>query len=220
MTKIASFGAHALDAELMAGPYLIKRNMESGEDFVFVHMTRGERGNKNKSAEEYGKQLESEMKNVAEAMGGRAIWSGYVSGNLPDRETIVKDFMKIIRDEEITTIITHWRGSLHERHILCHDTVTDAVNRLKREGYQVDLYYGENCEDLNGFIPEVYIQFSQEIMDKWLAGLREYELFRGNVLTVPYYDYYTTMAKMRGIEMGILPYSRAFMVAPHQVEEL
>lgn len=220
MGKLASFGAHALDAELMAGPYLIKRKLENNDDFVFVHMTRGERGNKNKSPEEYGKQLEGEMQNVANTMGGTAIWTGYVAGALPDRETIVKDFMKIIKDENITTVITHWRGSLHERHILCHDTVTDAVNRLNNSGYSVDLFYGENCEDLNGFIPELYIQFDQKIMETWIKGLNEYELFRGNVLTVPYYDYYTTMAKMRGIEKGILPYSRAFMVAPHKVEKL
>lgn len=219
MGKIASIGAHALDAELMGGPYAIKK-AKKGEEFVYVHMTRGERGNRNKSPEEYGKQLEKEMVNVAERMGGKAHWMGYVAGQLPSKEQIIKDFKEYIKEENITTIITHWRGSLHERHILCHDAVTMAVNILKREGYDVNLYYGENCEDLNGFVPELYVQFEEEDMDTWLEGLKEYELFRGGVLTVPYYDYYTTMAKIRSIEKGILPYAKAFMVAPHEVENL
>lgn len=219
MSKIASIGAHALDAELMAGPYVIKKAKE-GTDFTFVHMTRGERGNKEKSPEEYGKQLEKEMVNVAEKMGGSAHWMGYIAGQLPSKEQITQDYKDYIKNENITTVITHWRGSLHERHILCHDAVTMAVKQLKNEGYEVDLYYGENCEDLNGFIPELYTQFDEEIMETWLEGLKEYELFRGGVLTVPYYDYYTTMAKIRSIESGILPYAKVFMVAPHEVDTL
>lgn len=220
MTKIAVFGAHALDAELMGGLYCVQRHMEANESFVLVHMTRGERGNKNKTPEEYGKQLEQEIPEVAATMGGKAIWSGYVAGQLPDLGTIVKDFKQIILDEGVDTVITHWRGSLHDRHILCHDAVTAAVNQLNNDGHHIKLYYGENCEDLNGFIPEVYIRITQEALDTWLDGLNHYELFRGGVLSVPYYDYYTTMAKIRGIEKGVLPYSRAFMVAPHVAESL
>ncbi|WP_171015039.1 PIG-L deacetylase family protein [Culicoidibacter larvae] len=217
--RVVSIGAHALDAELMGGPYLIKA-AASGAKCSFVHMTRGERGNKEKSPEVYGKQLETEMAAVAAVMGADAFWIGYPAGNLPSPEQIVLDWMEYLRQEQVTTVITHWRGSLHPRHILCHDTVTEAVVRLRREGMAIDLYYGENCEDLNGFIPQLYIQFDDAVLETWLAGLREYELFRGGVLTVPYYDYYTTMAKMRSIELGILPYAKAFMVSPHEVEVL
>lgn len=220
MEKIASIGAHALDAELMGGPYLIREARDNGAEISFVHMTRGERGNKNKSPEEYGKQLEVEMVNVAEKMGGKSYWMEYVAGQLPDASQMIDDFEKLIEKEGYDTIITHWRGSLHDRHILCHDVVTAAVKRLWAKGKKISLYYGENCEDLNGFIPELYIQFDQDVMDTWIDGLNEYELFRGGVLTVPYLDYYTTMAKMRGIELGILPYARAFMVAPHKVAKL
>lgn len=220
MTKIGVFGAHALDAELMGAPYCIQRHQQNNDDFVFVHMTRGERGNKNKQPAEYGKQLEKEIPEVAKAMGGHAIWTGYIAGQLPELSTIVKDFKQIIIDEHITTVITHWRGSLHQRHILCHDAVTAAVDQLNHDGKNIKLYYGENCEDLNGFIPEIYIQFSQKVFDTWIDGLNHYELFRGGVLSVPYYDYYSTMAKIRGIEKGLLPYARAFMVAPHITTEL
>lgn len=220
MAKILVFGAHALDAELMGGPYCITRHDEDNDDFTFVHMTRGERGNKLKSPVEYGKQLEQEIPEVAKTMGGKSLWTGYIAGQLPSLIEITNDFKKILVDEDADTVITHWRGSLHDRHILCHDAVTAAVNQLNNEGHHIALFYGENCEDLNGFIPELYVKFSQATLDKWIDGLNHYELFRGGVLSVPYYDYYTTMAKIRGIEKGILPYARAFMVAPHSVTEL
>lgn len=220
MKKIVSIGAHALDAELMGGPYMIKAARDEGAVCEFMHMTRGERGNKEKLPEIYGKQLEGEMVEVAKVMGATAEWIGYIAGDLPETEKIIEDWTNYLRDGQFTTVITHWRGSLHERHILCHDTVTAAVNRLRREGVDIELYYGENCEDLNGFIPQLYIQFDQEVMDTWIEGLNQYELFRGGVLTVPYYDYYTTSAKIRSIEMGILPYAKPFMVSPHEVKSL
>lgn len=42
---IMSIGAHALDAELMGGAVAIKYTRE-GHKATFVHITRGERGNK------------------------------------------------------------------------------------------------------------------------------------------------------------------------------
>ena len=120
--KILSIGAHALDAELMGGPYLTKRAQE-GDQVTFVHMTRGERGNKNKSPLEYGKQLESEMVKVAQTMGGQAHWMGYVAGELPSTMQLIEDFSNYIDQSGAEVVITHWRGSLHDRHILCHDVV-------------------------------------------------------------------------------------------------
>ncbi|AHI56173.1 PIG-L deacetylase family protein [Listeria ivanovii] len=219
MKRVVSIGAHALDAELMGGPYLIKA-ASRGDKCTFVHMTRGERGNKAKDPAEYGKQLEKEMQAVAKQMGTDAFWIGYPAGNLPAGEQIIADWMTYLRKEKVTTVITHWRGSLHPRHVLCHDTVTEAVVRLRKEGQNIDLYYGENCEDLNGFISQLYVPFDEEILQTWLRGLREYELFRGGVLSVPYYDYYTTISKIRAIEQSIESYAKTLMHSPHTVEEL
>ncbi|PZG52751.1 hypothetical protein C1909_09260 [Listeria ivanovii] len=98
--------------------------------------------------------------------------------------------------------------------------MTEAVVRLRKEGQNIDLYYGENCEDLNGFISQLYVPFDEEILQTWLRGLREYELFRGGVLSVPYYDYYTTISKIRAIEQSIESYAKTLMHSPHTVEEL
>lgn len=61
MKRVVSIGAHALDAELMGGPYLIKA-ASRGDKCTFVHMTRGERGNKAKDPAEYGSNSKKKCK--------------------------------------------------------------------------------------------------------------------------------------------------------------
>ncbi|KLU62502.1 mycothiol S-conjugate amidase [Peptococcaceae bacterium CEB3] len=222
---IMVFGAHALDAELMGGPVLAKF-CKRGYQGTIVHLTRGERGNPKKPPEVYGKQIEEEMVRVAQGLGAQAVWMGYPAGSLPPLEQIALDICKLIREKKPTVVITHWRGSLHPRHVLTHDAVVEGI-RLAADGkietgskaYKVPhLYFGENCEDLNGFIPQVYIDI-EDTFEEWFAALRNYELFRGGILSVPYEDYYRTMAKIRGIEVG-LKLCRAFMVAPHVQDSL
>lgn len=221
-----SIGAHALDAELMGGPVAIKYTKE-GHKASFVHITRGERGNKKKTPEEYGKQLEIEMPKVAETMGAESIWMGYVAGQLPSQETIQMDLCKLLREEKPDIVITHWRGSLHPRHVTTHDAVLEAVKMAAnaeintgQEPHKVDyVYYGENCEDLNGFIPQVYINI-EETFDQWFEAVSHYELFRANEANVPYQDYYRTMATIRAVEVGNQKLSKAYMIATRTQEYL
>lgn len=216
---VMSIGAHALDAELMGGPAAIKYTKE-GHKATFVHITRGERGNKKKSPEEYGKQLEEEMPKVAEAMGGKSYWMGYLAGKLPSTEEIQMDLCKLLRKEKPNIIITHWRGSLHPRHVMTHDVVLEAIKmaankeiETNQETHLVDyVYFGENCEDLNGFIPQIYIEI-EDIFNQWFKALSHYELFRANEANVPYQDYYRTMATMRAIEVGNQKLSKTYMMA-------
>lgn len=216
---VMTIGAHALDAELMGGAVGIKYARE-GHDTTYVHITRGERGHRYKSSEEYGKQLDIEIPKVAEALGGRAIWTGYVAGQLPSQEQIQMDLCEIIRKERPDIVITHWRGSLHPRHVLTHDAVLEAVkmaanDKIKTESplHQVNyVFFGENCEDLNGFIPQIYIDI-EDSFEQWFEALSNYELFSSGMANVPYRDYYRTMATMRAIEVGNQKLSKAFMIA-------
>ncbi|MDY0406491.1 PIG-L family deacetylase [Virgibacillus sp. 179-BFC.A HS] len=193
---------------------------KEGHMASFVHITRGERGNKKKTPEEYGKQLEKEMPKVASAMGAKSIWMGYVAGQLPSQEKIQLDLCKLLREEKPDIVITHWRGSLHPRHIMTHDAVLEAVKmaadsnvKTGQEPHKVDyVYFGENCEDLNGFIPQVYINI-EETFDQWFEAVSHYELFRANEANVPYQDYYRTMATIRAVEVGNQRLSKAYMIA-------
>lgn len=216
---VMTIGAHALDAELMGGPVAIKYTRE-GHKATFVHLTRGERGHWKKSPEEYGKQLEEEMQKVAKAMGATSHWMGYPAGNLPPKEQMLMDFCRLFRREKPDIVITHWRGSLHPRHVLTHELVLEALKMSADEAIETGqkthvveyVYFGENCEDLDGFIPQFYIDI-EDTFDQWFEALSHYELFRAGKANVPYQDYYRTMATIRAIEIGTQKLSKAYMVA-------
>jgi hypothetical protein len=103
---------------------------------------------------------------------------------------------------------------------MTHDVVMDAVKMAANKNFQTEVaphvvdyvYFGENCEDLNGFIPQIYIEI-EDTFDQWFEALSHYELFRANEANVPYQDYYRTMATIRAVEVGNQKLSKAFMVA-------
>ncbi len=78
---------------------------------------------------------------------------------------------------------------------------------------EIDLLYGENLEDLVGFIPTKYLEMSNEDVDTWFTSLKHYDLFRGEISSVPYEDYYKTMGKVRGLESSCPNFVKAYMHA-------
>lgn len=109
---------------------------------------------------------------------------------------------KYFTDEKVDLVITHWRGSMHPRHIATHDAITEAVKSMRRKGSNVKLMYGETFEDLVGFIPQAYVVLNDEEVDQWFKALNEYRVFRGGVNDFPYQQYYPTNLKVRQIESG------------------
>lgn len=217
--RVVSIGAHSLDAELMGGLTLIDY-AKKGAKCTFVHITRGERGHKTLSQEAYGEQLLQENKVVAEKMGCDSHWMGYLAGKLPPHEEFMQDIKDYLIKESVDLVITHWIGTMHKRHLDTHLAVRDAVAQMQRDGHDIDLFYGENCEDLVGFIPQRYTSHSQEDVDLWFEALRGYEIFRGKVNNVPYYDYYNTSLKVRQIESFHNGYTRAFMYGSKNTDNL
>jgi LmbE family N-acetylglucosaminyl deacetylase len=210
---IAVIGAHAMDAEVMAGG-LIAKATRSGHKATLIHMTRGERGHPFKKPEEFAEQLDQEMIEAARVLGAEVKWLGYSAGNLPIADEVSDKIYQIIMEINPTHIITHWRGSWHPRHVSTHYNVLKAIKMaILRHKFQLKgLYYGENCEDLNGFNPTIYIDIS-DVKDIWFDALTKYELFRlslKNTNIIPYASYYNVISKIRGFEAGV-PYAQAFM---------
>jgi hypothetical protein len=59
--------------------------------------------------------------------------------------------------------------------------------------------FPENWEDPQDFRPEVYIDISDSY-DTWLEAASKYALFRGEVVSFPYRQYYESLATIRGAE--------------------
>ncbi len=62
-------------------------------------------------------------------------------------------------------------------------------------------------------MPEVYLEVTTEDIKLWEEMTGKYALFRGEVVNFPYVDYYRSLARVRGAEVGF-EYATAFML-PH-----
>lgn len=211
--RIVSIGAHPLDAELMGGPMLIKYAGQ-GAGCTFVHVTKGRLTDITATEEEkkaYEDALNDEIKSAAAAMGCDSFSMNYVSAELPSVEEFTKIILEYLRKEKVDCVITHARGTLHPRHYYTYEAVTQAVRILHEEGNPIQIYYGENCEDLIGFTPTVYVSMSEQKVETWFEGLQNYKIFNGKVNDVPYYNYYLSMGAVRAIEAGCHGFVKAYM---------
>lgn len=215
INRVVSIGAHSLDAEILGGPVMLKYARD-GAHCTYIHVTQGRLEDPDASQEAreaYLKELLNQNKQAAEKLGGDTIWLGYVSSDMPTTETFSRRMEDYFLTEKVDLVITHWRGSMHPRHINTYDAVTTAVKRLREKGNPIRLVYGENFEDLVGFIPQAYFTLSQTEVEQWYDGLREYSVFRGEVNDFPYLSYYSTLGKVRQIESNNDGYTVAYMYA-------
>lgn len=213
--RVVSIGAHSLDAELMGGPLMLKYAKE-GAHCTYIHVTQGRLEDPNateKAKAEYLQSLLEQNQRAAKALGGDTIWLGYVSSNMPLTEEFAARLEKYFVDEKVDLVITHWRGSMHPRHINTHDAVISAVKNLRKKGSSIRLVYGETFEDLVGFIPQAYFVLSEEEKEQWFRGLKEYQVFNGEINDFPYIPYYTTNGKVRQIECGSDGFTVNYMYA-------
>lgn len=219
-TSIVVVGAHALDAEAMAGATAAAA-IRKGHRVTFIHLTRGERGDPSKDPEAYGRQLEREMEEAAATIGAECFWPGYLAGRLPDQETLASELAEVFRRCRAEIVITHWRGSWHPRHVQAHWAVVQAVRLMSEMGGTrlPIVLFGENCEDLDGFVPQLYVDVTESVETAWEA-MGKYEMFRksrclgpsGRTVHISYWEYYRTMASIRGIEAGVR-YAQSFKLA-------
>ena len=213
--RVVSIGAHSLDAELMGGPLVLKY-AKQGAHCTLIHVTQGRLEDPAASEEAkqaYLKDLLTMNQKAAEKLGADTLWLGYVSSSMPSLEEFSQQMEHYFIDEKVDLVITHWRGSMHPRHINTHDAVVTAVKRLREKGNPIRLVYGETFEDLVGFIPQAYFTLSQEEIDQWYSAMKEYAVFRGEVNNFPYQQYYPTIGQVRQIESNNSGYTVAYMYA-------
>lgn len=215
-------GAHAGDAENMAGAIVLKHT-QAGHPATIVHMTLGEAGHPNLPPEQYALQRQQEVKTSAGLMGASAIWLPYRDGELPVNDQIKLQVCDLIRQVRPALILTHWKGSIHKDHVATHTIVQEAIfyaalpsihreqpehKVLSEHGMLPEhgalaahrvggVYYPENWEDMDGWRSDVYLDAS-EVWDEYLKVLGSHELMRGGISTFRYYDYYDALGTVRG----------------------
>lgn len=214
--RILSIGGHHLDAELMGGPLLIKYTMQ-GAHCTMVNVTEGRLDRIDATEEEKQQYLENVRKEniaCAKVMGCDCYNMGYTAQTLPSNKEMMDILKSYIVKEGVDCIVTHWRGTMHARHYVTYEVVSQAVLQLRRDGYKIQLLYGENCEDLIGFTPTCYVTLRKEHIDTWFQALSQYSIFNGKVNDMPYEAYYRSLLKVRAVEGGSSHPVKAYMHAP------
>jgi len=206
---ILAIGAHPGDMEVTCGALLAKQ-VKRGDRVVLLHLTAGEGGNPRVSAQEYGKQKKGEAEAAAKVIGAKVIFGTYPDGQLQNSEEARRFLVGVIRQTKPAYIITHWKNGLHKDHIAAHFLTNDAVLLASLEGVKADdpphrgirgIYYTENWEDKTDFSPYLYVDVSDSL-DLWEQSVKQYELIRGGISSFPYFEYYQSLARLRGAESG------------------
>lgn len=206
MSKVyMAIGAHIGDAELTSGCVLATQSLK-GDKIITVALTAGERGNPpGITVEEYRKQKISEAENFAKMLNGEAIVLDYHDGELPDTLEVRLEVARLIRKYKPTMIFTHWINSMHKDHSLTSKIVQDAQfyagidmgNAIDGDRHYAPVYFSENWEDSEGFVPYVYIPCSEEGYELWKEAISKH-WFIMNSKSFKYYDYYTHLTYVRG----------------------
>jgi N-acetylglucosamine malate deacetylase 1 len=212
-------GAHAFDAEVMAGALAAKWTGRGGSA-VLTHVSLGERGHHSKSSEEYAEQKRGEALGAAAILGAEVRFLDQLDTESGDTNRVADELAEIVRDVGPGTVITHWRGSWHPDHVAAyHATMRGLLLAgLKAAGgtsaahAPKALLFGENWEDGEDFRPDTYVDIT-EAYDTWQAAMAAYEIGQVPAPGFPYRDYYSALARMRGCVIGT-GYAEAFRSAP------
>lgn len=205
-------GAHIGDAEVTAGGVVCKYT-RAGHRATFLHLTPGEKGNPKMNHLEYKQQRLAETRRSAAKMGADVMVFDYADGELPVNNEVKLKICDAVRQLKPDIVITHWHGSFHRDHRNCHINAMEGVFWAALPGIARELpahcvnalYYAENWEDPYGYKPDFWIDIS-DVYDQWREALREHALFRGEVASFDYLQYYDGLTAMRGAEVG---YKRA-----------
>ena len=89
--------------------------------------------------ETYLHKVAEESGRAAADLGGDTLWLGYDSNTMPTTDEFAARLEGWFGDEGVDLVITHWRGSMHPRHIATYDAVTQAVKEMRRKGSSIRL---------------------------------------------------------------------------------
>lgn len=216
---VVTVGAHMGDE--VAWGMALAAHKRQGASIGMLHLTPGEKGHPSMQPDEYAAQKHEEARACASVLGAEMWALPYKDGELPCNDEVKFAVADILREAKPKVVITHWHGSMHKDHTNTAKLFPDAQfysalktfeRSLPAHSIQ-SLYFGENWEDLHGYVPEVLLEVTKEDMEVWEEAMTCYALFRGEWETFEYLDYYKALARTRGCE-NRSQYAVSFAVPP------
>ena len=204
MKTILAVGAHTGDAQLTSG-LLLARCAQAGDRIVTLDLTAGERGApKGMSTEEFRAQNIASAKEFADMLGGVSIVFDTPDGELDYSKELAVKICDVMREYQVSTVLYHWKNSMHKDHIAASKLTTDAIFYASLPTFERPLppapirrmLYAENWEDSEGFVPYAYFDVS-DAFPLWKDAVRKLYLTEHS-RDFKYLQYYEGLARMRG----------------------
>ena len=204
MKTILAVGAHTGDAQLTSG-LLLARCAQAGDRIVTLDLTAGERGApKGMSTEEFRAQNIASAKEFADMLGGVSIVFDTPDGELDYSKELAVRICDVMREYQVSTVLYHWKNSMHKDHIAASKLTTDAIFYASLPTFERPLppapirrmLYAENWEDSEGFVPYAYFDVS-DAFPLWKEAVRKLYLTEHS-RDFKYLQYYEGLARMRG----------------------
>lgn len=196
---ILAVGAHAGDMELTCGA-LLARHARMGDRVVLLHLSLGEGGKPGVSAADYGAQKRREAEAAAKALGAEVVFGPYHDSTVPTSDEAARWLAARIAEIKPTTIITHWKNSMHRDHAAAYVLTNNALLFASIAGTKSvkAVYYAENWEDPKGFRPYVYVPVEEQDVDAWRKAVMEYEFTHTAFSGFNYIPFYDGLMMSRG----------------------
>ena len=205
MSTIMAIGAHTGDAQLTCG-MLLARYAQQGDKIITLDLTAGERGApKGVSTSEFRQRNVDSAAEFAAMLGGESlVLDGIPDGELEYSKELAIKIGDIMRKYGVSTVLYHWKNSMHKDHIIANRLTTDAIFFASLPTFERPLppapiknwYYAENWEDSEGFVPYAYFDVT-EAFPLWKDAVRKLWLTEHST-DFKYLQYYEGLARMRG----------------------
>ena len=201
--SVMAIAAHPGDAFFAMGAPVAFATHAGGQGW-FLSLSLGEKGSTKVPLDKYGAAQRQAAEKAAAFLHAKALFLPYLDAEVPINDEAKFAVCDLIREYKPATILTHWKGSWHKDHRACHDIVEDAtfyaglstMTRKDPAHTVSQLYFADNWEDADGFVPDTYLDITA-VFDDWASACSLFPMWRGEN-GFRYNDYYTSLATLRG----------------------
>ena len=199
---IVAIGAHPGDMEICCGAVLAAHRAK-GNKVTIVHLTNSPKFSSQFANKLYFHQLKIEAEDAAATINALVISDIIEKEDFYYSRENINLVIELFRNIQPTCVITHWKKSLVQDHVVTHRLVTEAFDEFntgsQKNGHN-GLFFSEHIEDKIDFEPLIYVDVSN-YMKTWLKMVTCYEDFKqSNGKYIQPVDYYRALAKIRGRE--------------------
>ncbi len=218
--NMMAIAAHPGDAFFAMGAPVALAIHQGGKGSL-LSLSLGESGSATITPSQYGKAQRESATKAATSIGAEALFLTYPDGEIPVNDQAKFAVCDLIRQYKPDVIVTHWRGSWHKDHQACYDIVQDAifyaalpamVRNLPPHSV-ARLFFDDNWEDANGFVPDTYLDITP-VFERWMNACAIFPMWRGEN-GFRYSDYYGSLAVARGCVSNFAK-AVALMSSPEQ----